>query len=204
MTWRVRLPLPGLLHKRNCHTCNKETQKTSSDIGKNKSGMFFCSISCRQIALNKLPRKRMTLQGSCKVCQKPISKKRKRCQECIVGSRFLYLGDLKRGASQAQNTYTSIRNFAKAKASKSGVKKSCVICGYSKIVEVCHIKPISGFGEEDLIGDINRLENLTYLCPNHHAEFDRGFLKETPLSLREILISAGLVSQNAAFSQRKC
>jgi hypothetical protein len=55
--------------------------------------------------------------------------------------------------------------------------KSCYNCGYDKHAEVCHIKPISEFPEEALIGTINSKENLIGLCPNCHWEFDNGLLK---------------------------
>jgi hypothetical protein len=41
-------------------------------------------------------------------------------------------------------------------------------------VEVCHIKSVSAFSDDDIIRDINSVENLVGLCPNHHWEFDNG------------------------------
>jgi 5-methylcytosine-specific restriction endonuclease McrA len=53
----------------------------------------------------------------------------------------------------------------------------CQVCGYSKHVEVCHIKPISEFDNNTLISDINHITNLYILCPNCHWEFDNGILE---------------------------
>lgn len=55
---------------------------------------------------------------------------------------------------------------------KSGRPKICETCNYFKHVEVCHIKPIREFRDTDLIGNVNALSNMKYLCPNCHWEFD--------------------------------
>jgi predicted HNH restriction endonuclease len=43
-------------------------------------------------------------------------------------------------------------------------------------VECCHIKGIGTFSKETLIGEINNIKNLVFLCPNCHWEFDKGLL----------------------------
>jgi 5-methylcytosine-specific restriction endonuclease McrA len=65
-----------------------------------------------------------------------------------------------------------IRINARKVLAESNIKKSCKVCGYSVHVEVCHIKSISSFTETDTISQVNSLENLVYLCPNHHWEYD--------------------------------
>jgi 5-methylcytosine-specific restriction endonuclease McrA len=45
---------------------------------------------------------------------------------------------------------------------KKAYGDSCVICGFSHVVEVHHILPRSKGGPDDL-------DNLVPLCPNHHA-----------------------------------
>jgi hypothetical protein len=54
--------------------------------------------------------------------------------------------------------------------------KICIICGYDKFVDVCHIKPVAAFSPQAKLREINAPENLAYLCPNHHREYDRGLL----------------------------
>lgn len=51
------------------------------------------------------------------------------------------------------------------------------ICGYSKHVEICHVKDICEFSIETLITEINSIKNLKALCPTHHWEFDHGYLE---------------------------
>lgn len=55
---------------------------------------------------------------------------------------------------------------------KSDKPKYCVICGYSKHFEVAHIKAVSDFDENTKIEEINDVNNLIALCPNHHWEYD--------------------------------
>ncbi len=59
---------------------------------------------------------------------------------------------------------------------RHGPKKECQICGFDVVVEVCHIKAIAGFPETALMGEVNSLDNLVYLCPNHHAMFDKQLI----------------------------
>jgi len=58
-----------------------------------------------------------------------------------------------------------------------GNKKPCFNCGYHKHVEVCHIKAVSSYEDSSLISEINSKENLLFLCPNCHWEFDTGVLE---------------------------
>lgn len=45
----------------------------------------------------------------------------------------------------------------------------CLVCSFTAVVEICHIKPrYLGGGDEP--------GNLLLLCPNHHSMFDRGLL----------------------------
>ncbi|WP_394804943.1 HNH endonuclease [Hymenobacter monticola] len=60
------------------------------------------------------------------------------------------------------------------------------MCGYDTHYEVCHIKPINEFMPTDFVADVNRLNNLVALCPNHHWEFDHGLLSVTVLTSAEV------------------
>lgn len=53
----------------------------------------------------------------------------------------------------------------------------CAICGYDKHVEVAHIKAVSEFSDDVTIKEINSIDNLIGLCPNHHWEYDNGILE---------------------------
>jgi len=51
---------------------------------------------------------------------------------------------------------------------------TCQFCGYSKHVEIAHIKPISSFPDDTPLSIINATDNILPLCPNCHWEFDHG------------------------------
>ena len=53
----------------------------------------------------------------------------------------------------------------------------CAVCGYDKHVEIAHIKAVSEFSDDTTIKEINSIDNLIALCPNHHWEYDNGVLK---------------------------
>jgi predicted restriction endonuclease len=52
----------------------------------------------------------------------------------------------------------------------------CVVCGYNLHVEVAHKKAVSEYDDHITIKEINSIENLIGLCPNHHWEYDNGLI----------------------------
>lgn len=82
---------------------------------------------------------------------------------------------------QRRKNYTSCRisicKHARNKLNKLNLLKVCSNCGYDKHVEVCHIKSVSSFNNDIKISEINDVNNLMYLCPNCHWEFDNNILK---------------------------
>jgi hypothetical protein len=84
------------------------------------------------------------------------------------------------------NTYDNIRHRARSIAKQIDGINKCFICGYAVHVEVCHIKDIKDFSNDVSIYEINKLSNLSMLCPNHHYEFDKGIIKKV-LNIEEFL-----------------
>jgi hypothetical protein len=70
----------------------------------------------------------------------------------------------------------TITRYARKAYRKAGRPQICKACGYSEHINVCHIKDIKDFPTDALIGEINHIDNLVALCPNHHWEFDHGKL----------------------------
>lgn len=58
---------------------------------------------------------------------------------------------------------------------------SCCVCGYNRHIEIAHVKAVSSFSHNALIKEINNIENIIPLCPNHHWEFDNGVMNEDNL-----------------------
>lgn len=79
-------------------------------------------------------------------------------------------------ATPSRGKFHNIRIHARKVMKDAKVIKACKICNYTNYVEVCHIKAIADFDKSFLIKEINSLNNLIYLCPNHHWELDNGLL----------------------------
>ena len=68
---------------------------------------------------------------------------------------------------------------------KDLLKYPCQKCGYSNHIEFCHIKAVSSFGDDALLGEVNDPKNILVLCPNHHWELDNGMLRLEEISERK-------------------
>lgn len=86
-------------------------------------------------------------------------------------------GDLFATFKSWQSARSFIRRNSQENYLKSGKPLKCKVCGYDKHVEIAHIKAVSEFSDKTLIGEINSIDNLVALCPNHHWEYDNGILK---------------------------
>ena len=75
-----------------------------------------------------------------------------------------------------QSARTAIRKIAQKTYFANVQNPKCAICGYTNHVEVAHIKSVSDFDDSALISEINSIDNLIGLCPNHHWEYDNGLI----------------------------
>ena len=101
--------------------------------------------------------------------------------EEIDGTPNSELSNLTKGELFAKYTNwiqarATIQKYAKNTYTKSHKPKYCVVCGYDKHYEVAHIKAVSVFDDNALISDIDHIDNLIALCPNHHWEYDNNNL----------------------------
>lgn len=149
-----------------CKNCGKVIKIKENEKPKNVRKKIFCDSSCSSTYNNQV----RTLKKEKKVVE--IIKKEKK-------EKFEYLLDMtKKELYDRHRVYYKFRGVIRRHAhyvfNKHVTNKECLICGYSNHVEVCHIKSVSSFNDNDLIGDINSINNLIGLCPNHHWEFDNG------------------------------
>lgn len=86
-------------------------------------------------------------------------------------------GELLSSRKNYQSYRSAVRKSAEKAYRESGKPLSCSICGYSKHIEIAHIKAVSDFDDLSTIAEINSINNLIALCPNHHWEYDHGILK---------------------------
>lgn len=158
--------------KKLCKNCNNETENPS-----------FCSKSCAATFNNRKFPKRKLFKIKCVKCHTELNRtsykdrRRTLCESCnpmIVDWESITYGEVRERRSFQKNS--RIRELSRNKFLKHNPNPSCHNCGYSKHVEVCHIKGISTFSTDTKISEINDLKNLVGLCPNCHWEFDQGFL----------------------------
>ena len=77
---------------------------------------------------------------------------------------------------QWQTARSTIQKKAREIYNNSSKPKSCIVCGYDKHYEVAHVQSVSEFSDDALISEINNIDNLIALCPNHHWEYDNANL----------------------------
>ena len=85
-------------------------------------------------------------------------------------------GELISRRSNWQSWRSDIQKNARLIYQQSKKPNCCVVCEYDKTYEVAHIKAVSDFDDDTLVSEINSIDNLIALCPNHHWEFDHGQL----------------------------
>lgn len=154
----------------NCLECGKETNNPK-----------FCSCHCSVIYWNKKQPKRKCTTNICPNCGNKKYPQSRLCQKCNIDSIWKNameskIKDYFRDDSPSRSKYNDIRKWARKLMEFSGKKKECEICGFDIHVEVCHKIPIYSFPEDSLMKEVNSLDNLVYLCPNHHIMFDKGLI----------------------------
>ena len=94
-------------------------------------------------------------------------------------SNLLYKtkGEIFKDNKNWQSARSSIRRLAQNIYLDSKKPCKCAICGYDKHIEVAHIKAVADFSDGSTLAEINSINNLIALCPNHHWEYDNGYLK---------------------------
>ncbi|MBD2724572.1 HNH endonuclease signature motif containing protein [Hymenobacter armeniacus] len=146
----------------------------------------YCSRSCANRVNGHLFPSRKRLTRLCKHCGAKLQTRRTTCDSCNPGFVDWQRVPLQQLRAKALQQYAAqIRSLARLAYRKSSRPKACAVCGYDTHYEVCHIKPINGFAPTDSVANVNALDNLVALCPNHHWEFDHGLLSAIALTAAE-------------------
>lgn len=149
-----------------CKCCGKQTNNPN-----------FCSRSCSAKTTNKIPKRKKKI-SHCKSCGKITGFfRRKFCNDCNPMNKdwnSITYGEAKGKRKYQKNS--RIRNLARNIYKVSSKPQCCIVCGYDNHFEVCHIRSISSFPDTATISEINNIDNLIALCPNHHWEFDHSNL----------------------------
>lgn len=163
---------------KSCLNCNLPIEvRGSQKVGEIKV-KIFCNNSCAA-RYNNLRRGRHGPR--CRRCKKPLER-RAICDDCKKPRSYPIAkrtkGELFARRSNWQSARSSIRQHAWDIYRESGQPKICIVCQYDRHVEIGHRESVSKFPNTATIGEINALTNLVPLCPNHHWEFDNGFLEQ--------------------------
>lgn len=152
------------------------------NCGKETSNPKFCSRSCSASYNNK---KREKVKKYCIKCGKFIGEgnqcRRKYCDDCNPNKVNWSQTTLQEVEEKRKyQSHSRIRELARKKVMTIPRFQKCAECGYTKHIEICHIKAIKDFDKNFSIEEINDVSNLVGLCPNHHWEFDNGLLSFNP------------------------
>lgn len=167
----------------NCKHCHKSFDKIPSQV--KKSPNHFCSNSCSASFNNVGKVKNKPVPRTCKLCKVSFFRNGgstvycAACYDSIPDSEDLTLGEVANGLAVKGRhpswKWAVVRNFAR-NWNKDKTQKPCVNCGYSKHVELAHIKAISSFPLTATLKEVNAPHNVIQLCRNCHWEFDHGLL----------------------------
>lgn len=103
-----------------------------------------------------------------------------RNQERRNNIKDVVLGHYINGKKYLATKCNDIRKDARKTLEENNVEKVCAYCGnheFDEILEVHHIKGILEFSSDTKISEINSLENLVWLCPNHHRMLELGLIE---------------------------
>jgi len=159
----------------------KKCKECNIKIEYDKRRNDFCSHSCGASFNNRMhPKRKLAKNKFCPDCGKKKHAGAVRCNFCnrkrILNNNLKKTLKEKTSNGNARIKYHMVRKIAKIVLELADVPKKCKICGFDICVDVCHIKPISEFSEEFLLSEVNSLDNLIYLCPNHHKMLDKGLI----------------------------
>ena len=153
----------------HCLTCSKETTNPK-----------YCCKTCSAITNNKLFPKRKSTR-KCFLCDNIVkSYRHTRCEshwneykENNYKNKTLgeYRNKLSVKGKHPSWINAHVRSFARS-WHRDLTQLPCAHCGYTKHVELAHIKDIVSFSDECLLSEVNARNNIIQLCPNCHWEFD--------------------------------
>ena len=156
---------------KNCLYCGDTLKRNIKERPISFTKRQFCNKSCCN--------KSRTTTKICSNCGCVKTNGAKYCKSCHDNFKKIAVKDRSLGESLSsnRNKFGQVRGNAVEVMKETGLEKKCKICGFDYHVEVCHIKPISSFPLSTPMREVNSLENLVYLCPNHHIMLDRGMIK---------------------------
>lgn len=149
----------------------------------------FCSRSCAACVNNRLHPKRPASTKVWCACGGPKHASATQCNGCALAeyaSKTLDEVCFTRQYKDLRSIYNSARAHARSCLRRANVPEVCAVCGYDRHVQCCHIRGLASFPGSATLAECNSLDNLVWLCPNHHWELDSGRLDLVPLPRVEL------------------
>lgn len=158
-----------------CTNCGVSVERHPSELRKVRNS--FCSMSCAAKFNNKTAIKR-PLVNTCKDCSTVIRSNASYCKQCFDGSLIQNrtIASVIETRKNDANRFTGIRTHARKKLIEHDPIRKCICCEYDKHVEVCHVRDIADFPIDTLVSEVNNIDNLVWMCRNHHWEFDHDLM----------------------------
>ncbi len=162
-----------------CLHCNLDIKSQKNKPLAETKAKKFCNCTCAAQFNNKL---RIVKPKPICVCGKILRFKTKYCRKCVhkYTRSLKFINSTKEelfGRSKNwQSARSSIRRYSTQIIKEVGTTAKCEVCGYTNHVEVAHIKSVSSFPGTATIKEICHIDNLCYLCPNHHWEYDNNLI----------------------------
>lgn len=161
-----------------CTNCQKEFRRTRSQFLKSEN--HFCSKSCAAQYNNRIFPKRTAQVSSLCSCGRSKDRLAVRCHVCKIKHTLdiqnqRTLDDIA-SRGNARVKWSHLRQLARKVLILENRPRRCVVCGFDAVVHICHLRAISCFAGDTLVGVVNHPSNLVYLCPNHHVLLDRNLL----------------------------
>lgn len=142
----------------------------------------FCNKSCAAKYNNKIRWNSVPLKSICS-CGSKKYYTAQCCNKCKIQNSLQRVLDTPIykyfSKGNARIKFVQIRSWARIILKRSKRKKTCEFCNsseFDEIVQVCHVVEISSFPDNALMGEVNSLSNLKYLCPNHHKLLDKKII----------------------------
>lgn len=181
-----------------CAQCQIPFEKEAAQIKKTKRN--FCSRSCSGKFNSTGIARNPPIERVCKLCSSTFKASKleghrstKYCKQCFVPRpsegvfRSMTLREY-RDIYAKKYQHPSWTNAALRQCNRLWnielTVLPCRYCGYSKHVELAHVKAIKDFSESTTLEEINAKTNVVQLCRNHHWELDHDLL-----SIQEIMAS---------------
>jgi ribosomal protein L40E len=163
-----------------CKLCNNKIQVSENTSPSEARKKQFCNKSCANTFNNFGKHRRKLSNKSICECGYKKSKKAKVCRKCLLNQGLINksLNDIINGKKYTSTLLNDVRKHARNILLKNKDKK-CLLCSsreFDEILEACHIKGIMTFDLDTKISEINKIENLVWLCPSHHKMFDKGLI----------------------------